>query len=226
MSTLGSLYALMGQNMPQPYAEGLRTVLGNERLQTQGQTDLIQLAELQRAQQQQAAERQFMAQHPELFMGQGQQGPQSVLGGGAGQPPMMQQTISPGRAAGQAMAVPEGQDLSRFATQGQPPAGSTLGQPGPPPQGPPDPLMALMRTNPDAALAVQDRMQKIQQQRLTSDLDTWRVCRAHLAGCQLLRRVSTMPGGTLDVTCHSLRHNCRQPTPKRRCNPTLTGRSA
>jgi hypothetical protein len=133
------------------------------------QTALIGLEELKRQQASEEQVRQFMAQHPELFMGQGQPPPQSVLGGGTGQPPMIQQSVMPGQPPGAPQMAPAGQDLSRFATQGQPPAGSTLGQPGPPPQGQ-DQLMALMRTNPDAAQAVQDRMQKIQQQRLTSDL--------------------------------------------------------
>ena len=159
------------QGAPAPY-----DAMAVNKERAGSQTALIGLEELKRQHVSKEHVLQFMAQHPELFMdqGQGQQGPQSaIMGGGTGQPPMMQQTISPGRAAGQAMAVPAGQslpwtpsrDLSRFATQGQPPAGSTLGQPGPPPPGQ-DPLMALMQRDPNAALAVQGRMEKMQDMRL------------------------------------------------------------
>ena len=83
-----------------------------------------------------------------------------------------------------------GQDLSRFAgvspqgggpippdvaqqvmPQVTPPMQSTLGTPGPQQgQGAADPLLELMRQNPDAAMAVQGRMLKMQEARLNKTL--------------------------------------------------------
>ena len=151
----------------------MRVVCLAKRQGTAAQTDLCNWPNWSGQQASEAQVRQFMAQHPELFMGQGQQPPQSVLGGGTGQPPMMQQTISPGRAAGQAMAVPEGQSAldnpgtSRASPRrGSHPRGARSASRGHRRTGRQDPLMALMQRDPNAALAVQDRMQKMQDTRL------------------------------------------------------------
>lgn len=132
--------------------------------QIQNQTHLLELTELQRAQQAAEEARQWQMQHPEESLyGWRPEAPGSYLGG-AGLPdaPMMQQTVGGGMPPGAPHVVPPGQDLSRFATQGAPGQGMA-----PPGQGPPhDPALELMRRNPDAARIVQERLAKMQDTRL------------------------------------------------------------
>ena len=154
---------------PQPY-----DVMEVNTQRAASQTALIQLEELKRAQASEAEVRAFLAQHPELALGGGMQ---SVLGGGGPPPgppggaPLMQQQVIPGQAPGAPQVVPGGQNLSQFATQGAPPPmQSTLGQAGPQQAAPQNPLLDLMRNDPDAALKVQARMQAMQEKRLTNTI--------------------------------------------------------
>ena len=148
---------------PQPY-----DVMAVNKERAASQTALIQLEELKRSQATEAEVRAFLAQHPELALGGGMQ---STLGGGMpqvpGSAPLMQQQVMPGQPPGAPQMVPGGQDLSRFATPGGPPMQSTLGAPGPQPQGPPqNPLLDLVRRDPAAAMAIQARVEKMQDARL------------------------------------------------------------
>ena len=195
MSTIGGLY--LSQFETVDYAQAMnRGILGATQ-QVQGQTNLLALADLERAQQTAARVRQYYQEHPEEALGfsQGQGQPQSILGGGGmpqGPPgrPMTQQTFGGGQPPGQPQQVPGGQDLSRYAqvspqgggpippnVMGQvmptvtPPMQSTLGGPGPQ-QGPApqDRMLALGRIDPDAMLAIQERKFKIQEGNLNRDI--------------------------------------------------------
>ena len=137
----------------------------------QGQTRLAELTEFERAQQAAQAAREFHMRHPqESLYGWQPQAPQSILGGaGLPQAPMMQQTFGGGMPPGAPQVVPEGQDLSQFATQGAP-GQSTIGQPRAG-QGPPqDPMVELMARDPDAARIVQERMMKMQEGNLKREI--------------------------------------------------------
>lgn len=171
LSTLGQMMLALPPQMPQydplEVARQQNLVQGGR---LQNQTSLLALEDLRRQQETAAAQRQYYQQHPEALLGAP---PPSTLGslqGPGGSPPaapgpLTQQTVAPGQPAGAPQVVPGGQDLSQFAT-GQPPPQRTLGTMGPPPAPPQNPLMDLARTNPDAALAVVDRQQKMQEQRL------------------------------------------------------------
>lgn len=180
MATLSVLGQLMGglvppAGPPQPY-----DVMEVNTQRAASQTALIQLEELKRAQASEAEVRAFLAQHPELALGGGLQ---STLGGGgmppgppAGAGPLMQQQVVPGQAPGAPQVVPGGQNLSRFAgvsPPGGPPMQSTLGGPGP--QQGQDPrqqaLLELVRRDPAAGMAIQERMFKIQEGRLTRTIN-------------------------------------------------------
>ena len=176
MSTIGGL--LLPQLPPVDYGRAMNQGLLGGSQMVQGQTQLLELAELRRQQEEAAAARQFMQQYPDLVLQGGM--PTSTLGslaptgGPPGGAPMTQQAFGPG-GVGPTQVVPGGQDLSRFATQGTPT--STLASLGPQPQPPAHPqqrLLELARTNPEAALAVQKQMQQAQdaalrreEQRLT-----------------------------------------------------------
>jgi hypothetical protein len=175
MSTLGSLMALLGDPGIKPYAEQELTANRIQSGNLTNQTSLLQLEELRRQQEAAALARQYYQANPQdLLAGGG--GPQSLLGsldltaGGGG--PMTQQQVLPGQPPGVPQPVPGGQDLSRFATGGMPgsPPQSTLGSLAPQPQQ--HPLMDLMRSNPDAAFAVMQRSQQMQEQR-----DKWQETR-------------------------------------------------
>lgn len=191
MSTLGQLFALSGQNMPLSYTESMKGILSNERQESAARTDLLTLADLERQQQTQAAMREYYRLHPEEALGL-----QSTLGGGmppgppAGGGPLMQQQVVPGQPPGAPQVVPGGQDLSRFAgvspqgggpmppnvaqqlmPQVTPPMQSTLGAPGPQQAAPQqNPLVDLVRRDPAAGMAIQARMQAMQEKRLTNTI--------------------------------------------------------
>jgi hypothetical protein len=172
MSTLGSLMSLLGETGIKPYNEQELTENRIRGGQISNQTGLLELAALRRQQETAAQARAYFAANPQALFGD-QQVPQSTLGSlaPAGGGPLTQQTTAGGQPPGVPQMVPGGQDLSRFATQGGPPQ-STLASLAPGPQA--NPLMDLARRNPDAAMAVQQRMQaqqdfdlKRQEQRLT-----------------------------------------------------------
>jgi hypothetical protein len=141
----------------------------------QTQTSLLALQEAQRAQEAQALARQYMQHNPGSILGGGggPMGSAPALPGGGPMPalgpnPVTQQTFGPG-GVGPVQPVPGGQDLSRFAG-GTPPGGGPVLAGG----GQANPLEALMRQNPDAALMIQKQQQaqedlqlKRQEQRLT-----------------------------------------------------------
>ena len=174
MSTIGDL--LMPEFRPFDYGQ---TLLDANRIaggRISNQTNLLALEDLRRQQEAQQLARQYYQANPQALLGEE---PQSTLGSPfapqpSGGPPggaLTQQAFTPGQPPGPAQVVPGGQDLSRFAMAGGPPAPgatgqaqSTLASLGP--QGQAHPLMALMRTNPDAAFAVLQREQQQQAQRL------------------------------------------------------------
>jgi hypothetical protein len=158
------------------------------------QTALLGLQESQRLREAEALARQEVQHDPSLlFGGRGPQSPGSILGGGVG--PMTQQAFGPG-GVGPTQQVPGGQDLSRFAgvsPQGggpMPPGmaaqvmptvtptggGPVLaggGLPQAPGQGPSpqDRLIALARTNPEAALMIQRQQQAQEDMQIKRQTD-------------------------------------------------------
>lgn len=160
----------------------------------QNQTNLLALQDLQRQQEAQAVARQAYQQNPSLLLDAqpilGSLGPAGGPGGPGAAPapgPITQQAFGPGGVTGPAQTVPAYPDASRYAgvsPQGggpippdvaaqvmptvTPPGGaptSTLATLGPQPQA--NPLEALVRTNPDAAMVVLNQQTKMQEQQLT-----------------------------------------------------------
>jgi soluble lytic murein transglycosylase-like protein len=179
MSTIASLISLIDPSGIKPWYEGQqginREVIGRQ----QAQTGLI---ELQQLKEKQAAEQEYLRaiqQNPALaqqLLGGSTIAGLPTMGGPPGAGPMMQQSVTPAQPPGAPQVVPGGQDLSQFATQGGPPQ-SVLGSLGPQPQGPmqpqQNPVLAMARANPRAALMLQQQMQaqqdrqwKMQEQRL------------------------------------------------------------
>ena len=177
MSTIGGL--LLPSFAPFDLGRTMQQANQIRAGQTTNQTALLQLAELTRLQETEAAQRAFLQQHPEYALGQP---PTSTLGSlqaTPGPPGAITQTPMPGMP-GQAVAVPAYPDASRYAgvspqgggpippemasqmTPTVTPPPSTLGSLSGPPQATRNPLMDLARTNPDAAFAVQARMQQQQ----------------------------------------------------------------
>ena len=135
---------------------------------TGNETALLTLFDLK---QKQASEQEVMAaiqkdpRIAQLLFGGG-----STIGslGGAGapggppQPSLTQQTLTPGQPPGAPQTVPGGQDLSQFATQGAP-TQSTIGSLGPAGQpqmqGAQNPALEMARTNPRAAMMMQQQIQ-------------------------------------------------------------------
>lgn len=169
MSTISGLLLNYPQLRPYDDASATINAINAAGGITRGQTALLELADLKRQQDAQAAARTYLQQHPGALLGEQ---PLSTLGSlqgpGGGPPvapgPLTQQAFAPGQPAGAPQVVPGGQDLSQFAT-GQPPPQSTLGALGA--QAPRNPLLDLARQNPDAAAAVVDRQQKLAEQRLS-----------------------------------------------------------
>ena len=179
---------------PQPYDA---MAVNKERMANQ--TALLGLEQLKRGEATQAEVMQWAKDNPEawlgLLQGQGGGGMQSTLGGGMppgppGGAPLMQQQVVPGQPPGAPAVVPGGQDLSRFAgvspqgggpmppnvaqqlmPQVTPPMQSTLGAPGPQQAAPQqNPLVDLVRRDPAAGMAIQARMQAMQEKRLTNTI--------------------------------------------------------
>ena len=180
MSTIGSLLALAADPGIKPWDEIVQS-------NTQTQTGLRTLADLKRQQEAQQLARQYYQQHPEALMGQGG-GPvlaslQTAPGGPGGgmSPPSGMPGQDPSRYAG---VSPQGggpipPDVARqVMPQVTPPGGMPGGPPqgalGTQPQPQANPLMDLVRKNPDAAFAVMQQQQqqqdvalKREEQRLT-----------------------------------------------------------
>jgi hypothetical protein len=170
MSTIGSLLALADPNI-KPWYEGQQGVNREQIGRQQAQTGLI---ELQRLKESQAAEQEFllaMKNNPELA--------QQLLGGGSvlgslGTAPapapgaITQGTLGPGGVGG-TQTIPAPPNLSQFATQGAPQSTlASLGPAGQPqPQPPQNPLLAMARQNPRAALLMRDQQIKAFTTQLT-----------------------------------------------------------
>jgi hypothetical protein len=187
LSVLGSLMSQLGSTaMPQydplEVARQQNFVQGGR---VNNQTALLQLQDLQRQQQTAERVREMYRQNPTLLFGGGDplaQSPLASLGAGGA---MTQQAFGPG-GAGATQQVPGYPDMSRFAgvspQSGGPmppgmaqqfmptvtPAQSTLGALSQP-QG--NPLVALARTDPDAAQAIYQRQQQMQEWRQQQDLN-------------------------------------------------------
>jgi hypothetical protein len=181
-TVLGGLY--LPQFTPYDAQQTTRNAINAAGGMAQTQTALLALQESQRQQEAEARALQYMQQDPRSVLGGGgpMGGAPAMPGGG----PMTQQTFGPG-GVGPVQQVPGGQDLSRFAgvsPQGGGPLPAGVGMPTVTPPGggpvlagggPPqvDPLEALMRQDPRAALIVQKQQQaqedmqlKRQEQRL------------------------------------------------------------
>ena len=158
MSTIASLLALADPNIT-PWAEGVQRV-------NQAETGLINLANLKRQQAAEQAVFERIQSDPDVA--------QQLFGGGPvlgslqqpqvppGAAPMTQQQVMPGQPPGVPQPVPGGQDLSRFAQQGAPGQSTiaSLGPAGQPqPQAPQNPLLEMARTDPRAAMMLQQQLE-------------------------------------------------------------------
>src|SRR5262245_5404101 len=164
MSTLGSLPALaIAQYQPSlaPFDYGRALTQANQIAggQVNNQSALLQLDELKRQQATAALAREYSQANPGALLGGDQAMPPSTLG--APGPGAITQAPLAGMP-GQPQTVAAPPDLSQFAT-GQPPQ-STLGMPGTQPRA--NPMEALVRQNPDAALQVLGQQQQLQETRL------------------------------------------------------------
>lgn len=160
LGTLGQMMMELGRNRIEPY-DPVKVTLDAAKAAgsiIDTKTALLQLQELKRQQAAQDAARQFMQANPGAFLGE-QGMPQSTLGSlaSAGPGPLTQTTTIPGQPP-TSQTVAAAPDLSQFAT-GMPT--STLGSLGTQA----NPLEALMRSNPDAAFAVMQRQQQVQDVR-------------------------------------------------------------
>ena len=180
MSTLSGLLLRYPEQRPFDAATPLLQANQIQGGRTTNETALLQLADLKAKQQAEQEYLRAIQQNPalaqQLFGGSvlGSLGPgaPAVPPGGA----LTQQPFGPTGAPGPAQVVPGGQDLSQFATQGGPPQ-SSIALLGPQPQGPmhapQNPLLEMARTNPRAAMMLQQQMQgqqdrqwKMQEQQL------------------------------------------------------------
>lgn len=182
MSTISGLLLRQPDFAPFDLGRTLTQATNIQGGQLTNQTRLLELAELQRQQEAQALARQYYQQHPEALLGGGST--LAALPTMGGPPPgdaITQQPFGPG-GVGPAQTVPAYPDASRYAgvspTGGGPippdvaaqvmptvtPPQSTLGSLGPQPQARANPLEQLMRRNPDAAFAVMQKQQAMQEQ--------------------------------------------------------------
>ena len=166
MNILGQMMMAMTPNI-KPWSEVEQSYNEAERGRLANQTRLLELAELKRQQEAQQLARQYYQQNPGALLGdQGQAMPilstlQTVPGGPPGGP-FTQQTYRPGEApTRQTVPAPMQPNANLGGMPGGPPQ-STLASLAPQPQA--NPLMDLVRQNPDAAFAV------LQQQQQQQDL--------------------------------------------------------